>query len=60
MDTDGDGKADIEHGYRPGYDFDKDGVDDNWKPDINVKPDGNRPGYDTGNPNINVDTNGDG
>ena len=61
LDTNGDGKVDIEHGYRPGYDFDKDGVDDSWNPDKNVDKDkdGNSD-YDTSNPNINVDTDGDG
>ena len=61
LDTNGDGKVDIDHSYRPGYDNDKDGVDDNWKPDKDVDLDGDKiPDYDTSHPNINVDTDGDG
>ena len=61
LDTDADGKVDVEHGFRPGYDFDQDGVDDNWNPDKDVYPDGlGKPGYDTTDPNLNVDTDGDG
>ena len=61
LDTDADGKVDVEHEFRPGYDFDQDGVDDNWNPDKDVYPDGlGKPGYDTTDPNLNVDTDGDG
>ena len=60
IDTNGDGIGDTDY-YRPAIDLDKDGVDDNWKPNQDVYPNGIiHPGYDTANPNINIDTNGDG
>ena len=61
LDTDGDGKVDTDHLYRPGKDTDGDGVDDYWKPSIDVYPDGiGNPGYDTGHPNLDYDKDGDG
>lgn len=47
IDTNGDGKGDSQH-RRPAVDKDGDGVDDSWKPDRDVFPDGiEKPGYDT-------------
>lgn len=61
LDTNGDGKVDTDHLYRPAKDKDKNGVDDYWKPVIDVYPNGiGNEGYDTSNPNLNYDTNGDG
>ena len=61
LDTNGDGNIDKDHIYRPGYDKDKDGVDDSWNPDKDVDLDGDDdPEYDTSNPGINIDTDGDG
>lgn len=57
IDTNGDGKGDADYN-RPVIDKNNDGVDDNWKPNKNVST-GNIE-YDTCNPNINIDTNGDG
>ncbi len=60
IDTTGDGVGDTDY-YRPAIDINKDGVDDNWKPNQDVYPNGIvHPGYDTANPNINIDINGDG
>ncbi len=61
LDTNGDGTVDVEHGFRPNYDNNGDGIDDNWKPNKDVYPDGlANPGYDTSNPNVNIDKDGDG
>ena len=57
IDTNGDGKGNSDY-YRPAIDLDKDGVDDNWKPNTEVATD--TIDYETSNPNINIDTNGDG
>ena len=56
IDTKGSGKGDVDY-YRPAIDKDRDGVDDNWKPNTNVSIEDLE--YDTHNPNINIDIDGD-
>lgn len=57
MDINGNGMGDTQY-FRPAIDLNKDGIDDNWNPSINVENE--TIVYDTANPNINIDTNGDG
>ena len=59
MDIKGDGHSEESY-YRPAIDIDGDGIDDNWKPNINVEYGEDNFHYDTYNPNINIDTDGDG
>lgn len=57
MDINGNGIGDTQY-FRPAIDLNKDGIDDNWRPILNVENE--TVIYDTANPNINIDTNGDG
>ena len=57
MDINGNGMGDTQY-FRPAIDLNKDGIDDNWKPNTDVVKE--TVTYDTANPNINIDTNGDG